>query len=195
MNEIQADLAARAPAAATTPLQSIFQRLLGPEITAPEARVVLAGAIALTGLAGAAGAARASGWGPLQWALALALAFDLGGGAVGNATRSAARWFHRPGRARARAVFYAQHLHPVALPLAFGTPWAQAAALYAGMLGAAAIVELAPRPLARPVAFGAVALAIGIACGHPWPAGLEWFGPVYLLKLVGHAIPPEAGAA
>jgi hypothetical protein len=62
------------------------------------------------------------------------------------------------------------------------------------MLAAAALVELAPRPVARPVAFAALAAGIFLAGGAAWPLGLEWFAPVYLLKLVGaYAVPPERG--
>lgn len=171
MNGLEPGLASGAPPATSSPLVSVFRRVLGPETTALEARVVFAGALAFTGLVAAAVAARAPGWGALQWALAIAIAFDFGGGVIGNATRASARWSHRPGQSRARAIFYAGHVHPVALAWAFETPWAQAAALYGGMLAAAAIVELAPRAVARPVAFGAVALGLVIASAVAWPCG------------------------
>jgi hypothetical protein len=191
MSRLQPALAARAPAA-STPLQSIFLRLLGPDTTAPEARLAFAGALGLTGLAAVAGVMRAPGWSVLQWVLAIGIAFDFGGGVVGNATRSAARWFHRPGQGRSRALFFLGHVHPVALALFFGTPWAQAVALYIGMLAAAALVELSPRAIARPFSFGLVTLGLVLAGWVAWPAGFEWFAPVYLLKLVGgHAVPPD----
>jgi hypothetical protein len=80
------------------------------------------------------------------------------------------------------------------LPLVFSISWTMAVALYAGMLAAAALVELAPRPVAQPVAFAAVAVGLVLACGAGWPIGLEWFAPVYLLKLIGaYAVPPERG--
>jgi hypothetical protein len=68
-------------------------------------------------------------------------------------------------------MFHAMHVHPASLALAFGKPWAQAAALFAGMLAAAAIVELAPRAVARPVAVGAVALGLVVACAVEGPPG------------------------
>jgi hypothetical protein len=140
----------------------------------------------------AAAVARSPGWSALQWVLATGIAFDFGGGVVTNATSAAKRSFHRPGRTRSRALFYAAHVHPLVFPLAFSGSWTVAAALYAGMLAAAALVELAPRAVAQPVAFAAVAAGLFVACGAGWPIGLEWFAPVYLLKLVGaHAVPPE----
>ena len=192
MDGLQPDVAAPAQALASTPPLAFLTKLIGPEATAQEGWAVLAGAAGLTVLAAAAGATRASGWSILQWVLALGLAFDIGGGVVGSWTRSAARWSHRSGQGRARTLFYAGHLHPLALALLFATPWAQAVGLYVGMLLAAAIVEVAPRAVARAVAVGVVALLLGVAGGFGWPAGLEWFVPAYLLKLVGHAVPPEA---
>lgn len=175
-------------------LVSIFRRMSGPDATAQEAAVWLAGTLGLTALAAATAAARSPGWSALQWVLAMGLAFDFAGGVVANATSAAKRSLHRPGRARARALFYAAHLHPLVLPVAFSVPWMAAVALYAGMLVAAALVELAPRAVAQPVAFTAVAAGLFLACGAGWPVGLEWFAPVYLLKLVGaYAVPPERG--
>lgn len=184
---------AQQPAPASR-LVSVFRRLSGPDTTTQEAAVQLAGTLGITAVAAAVAAARSPGWSALQWALAMAIAFDFGGGVVTNATAAAKRSYHRPGRTRSRAIFYAGHLHPLLLPLVFSAPWAAAAALYAGMLAAAALVELAPRAVAQPVALAAVAAGILLASGAAWPAGLEWFAPVYLLKLVGaHAVPPGQG--
>jgi hypothetical protein len=171
----------------------VFRRVSGPETTGAEAAVLLAGAVTFSLAAVALGLARAPGWSALQWVLAAGLAFDFGGGVVTNAMVAAKRWFHRAGRVRARAAFYVLHVQPLVLALFFSTPWAQAAALYAGMLAAAALVELAPRRIAQPVAFGLVALGLVASGVVSWPPGLEWFAPVYLLKLVGaHAVPPPA---
>ncbi len=186
----ESELAAATGAPAAVPVR-VFQRPW-PGTTPQEIVVLLAGALGVTAAAVALAAVRAPGWSALQWASAVAVAFDFGGGLAGNATAAAKRWYHRPGRVRARLLFYALHLHPFLVAWAFAFPWGQAAALYAGMLAAAALVEVAPRPLAQPVALGAVAVAVAAAGAGTWPAGLEWFAPVYLLKLVGaHAVPPQ----
>lgn len=185
------ELAAGADAPAPAPA-AVFRKPW-PGTTRPEIVVLLAGALAITAAVVAVAAVRAPGWSVLQWAIAVAVAFDFGGGVAGNATAAAKRWYHRPGRVRGRLLFYALHLHPFLLAWAFAFPWEQAAALYAGMLLAAALVELAPRAVAQPVALAAVAVGLVAAGAGTWPAGLEWFAPVYLLKLVGaHAVPPQA---
>jgi hypothetical protein len=175
-------------------LVSIFRRMSGPDATAQEAAIWLAGTLGITAVAVAVSVARSPGWSALQWVLAMALAFDFAGGVVANASQAAKRSLHRPGRARSRALFYAAHLQPVLLPLFFPASWAAAISLYAGMLIAAALVELAPRAVAQPVAFAAVAVGLFLVSGAGWPIGLEWFAPVYLLKLVGaYAVPPDRG--
>jgi hypothetical protein len=194
MPTLNPELVAAQQPASPSRLVSIFRRVSGPDGTMQEAAVWLAGTLGITGIAAAVAVARSPGWSALQWVLAMGIAFDFAGGVVANATAAAKRSLHRPGRTRSRALFYAAHVHPLVLPLAFSASWTAAAALYAGMLAAAALVELAPRAVAQPVAFAAVGAGLFLACGAAWPTGLEWFAPVYLLKLVGaHAVPPERG--
>src|SRR5512133_2385118 len=152
------------PAPSPSRLVSIFRRVSGPDATAQEATVWLAGTLGITAVAAAVAVARSPGWSALQWVLAMGIAFDFAGGVVANATSAAKRALHRPGRTRSRVLFYAGHVHPLVLPLAFSASWTAAAALYAGMLAAAALVELAPRAVAQPVAFAAVAVGLFLAC-------------------------------
>jgi hypothetical protein len=174
------------------PLYGIFRNVSGPDTTGPEIAVQVAGIVALTAAAVALAVLRDPRWSALQWVIAVAIAFDFSGGVVTNATTAAKRWFHRPGRGAKRAAFYVAHAHPLLIAWAFSTPWTQAIALYAGMLGAVAVVERVPREIAQPAAFGAVALGLIVAGAGTWPVGLEWFAPVYLLKLVGaHAVPAQ----
>lgn len=177
--------------APSSPVLSVFRRISGPDATAQEAAVWLAGTLGITAVAAAVAVARGPGWSALQWLLALGIAFDFSGGVVANATSAAKRAFHRPGASRSRALFYLLHVHPLVLPLVFATSWTAAFALYAGMLAAAALVELAPRAVAQPVAFATVTAGLFLGGAAQWPTGLEWFAPVYLLKLVGaYAVPP-----
>jgi hypothetical protein len=194
MSTSNPELVAEASSAPSSLLVSIFRRVSGPDGTAQEAVAWLAGTLGITAVAAAVAVARSPGWSALQWVLAMALAFDFAGGVVANATSAAKRALHRPGRTRSRAIFYAGHLQPVLLPLFFSASWTAAVALYAGMLAAAALVELVPRAVAQPVALAAVAVGLSLACGAGWPIGLEWFAPLYLLKLLGaYAVPPERG--
>jgi hypothetical protein len=175
-------------------LVSIFRRVSGPDATREEAVVWLVGTLAITAAAIAVAVARSQGWSVLQWVVAMGIAFDFAGGVVATASSAAKRAYHAPGRTLSRAKFYAVHLHPLVLPLVFPVPWTVAVALYAGMLAAAALVERVPRAVAQPVAFAAVGAGLFLAGGAAWPAGLEWFAPVYLLKLIGaYAVPPGRG--
>jgi hypothetical protein len=175
------------------PLLRLYRHLSGPDTTRAEVAVQVAGTLGITAVALAVALGRSPEWNVLQWALAMGIAFDFAGGVVTNATTAAKRWFHRPGRGRARAAFYVGHVHPLVLPLVFSVGWVPATALYVGMLASVAVVERSPRAIAQPVAFGLVGAGLVLAGAASWPAGLEWFAPVYLLKLVGaHAVPhPE----
>jgi len=191
MSDPNPELAAAQQLESSSRLVSIFRRVSGPDATAQEAQVWLLGTLGITAVAAAVAVARSPGWSALQWVLAMGFAFDFGGGVITSATSAAKRSYHRPGRAGSRARFYAGHVHPLVLPLVFPVSWTAAVALYAGMLAAAALVELAPRAVAMPVAFAAVAVGLFLASGAGWPIGMEWFAPVYLLKLVGaYAVPP-----
>jgi hypothetical protein len=142
-------------------------------------------------------------WSIWQWAVALVLAFDLGGGAVANGLNSCKRFYHTPARegegALVRAVknhwvFTGLHLHAVIVyalwspdHLWVGLAWYVLLLLSVGTVGAA------PLYLARPVAFllvGAVLVAqpdIGPSVPH-----LEWLVPLLFLKIVlGHAVREE----
>ncbi|MFE1594780.1 hypothetical protein [Nocardia sp. NPDC058705] len=90
--------------------------------------------------------------------------FDLFGGAVVNATASAKRWFHRPGRdARHHLAFVAIHVQPFLLALVVpGFGWWTAAAIYGFVLAAAVVVTSAPDALRTPIAFAATVFGVAI---------------------------------
>jgi hypothetical protein len=135
----------------------------------------------------------APGWTALQVAVVALLAADVGGGLVDNATDSARRWWHRPGRrARHHLLFLAAHVHPFVLVLVLGGPgWRTAAGTYAATLVIGAAVLLTPPHLRRPVAFGCYAAAVtALSTLGTAPGGLEWFAPLLLLKLLlAHLLP------
>lgn len=136
-------------------------------------------------------------WNPLQLAVVALFAFDIAGGISVNASPSARRWWHRPGQGRwAPFRFVLAHLHPFVLALLFPTfAWASAALLYGYVVAAALWIVLTPRALQRPLAFVLYALSVLLALYvlHV-PVGLEWFAPLYLLKLLLAHTPldPEA---
>lgn len=171
-----------------------WDRLIGPGATRAENIVIL-----LWGLFCAAAVVACAlwidlGWSALQLAIAALLALDVGGGVPANASSSAKRWYHRPGQGFGEHFgFPVVHVHPFVLALLFpGFGWGVAAAIYVYLLAAAAVVLVAPLYLKRPVAFVlyGVALLAGLyALGVP--PGLEWFVPLFFLKLLVAHLPPE----
>lgn len=136
------------------------------------------------------------GWNGWQVALAVLLAFDLAGGVVTNATSTAKRWYHRAGQGfREHMLFIAVHgIHLVLVAWFFRVgDWVWAGLWYGFLLGASALILVIPLYLHRPMAL--ILFVIGFLLnqylGAPTP-GLEWFIPVFLLKLlVSHLLREE----
>ncbi|MCA9968973.1 MAG: hypothetical protein KC425_02100 [Anaerolineales bacterium] len=136
------------------------------------------------------------GWSGWQQAVAALLAFDLVGGVITNATATAKRWYHRPGQGfAAHFGFVAVHfLHPLLVAWLFrGGDWAYFAASYLYLLLAAAAILALPLYLQRPAALACAVggLALSLYAFTPTP-GLEWFLPVFYLKLLVSHLLKEA---
>ncbi|MFE2294959.1 hypothetical protein [Streptomyces sp. NPDC059452] len=173
-------------------------RLLAPEAERGERIVCYAGALAGAGFAVALALRAPHGpYSGLSLIVIGVVAFDLFGGTVVNATRSAKRRFHRPGRtSRHHFAFVAAHVQPFVLALSVpGFGWLPAGILYVLTLGGAAVILTVPAELRRPVAFAVSALAITAASA--WvavPGALAWLAPVLVIKLLlAHLLPDEAG--
>lgn len=168
--------------------------LIGPHASTAELALSWGAAFAAAFAQAVVGGAL--GWTATQIAVAVAFAFDVGGGVVVNSTRSGSAFWSRPER-RGRAVFYAGHLHPLVVAALWPDyPLRAALGTWAGVMLAAAIVTHTPRGLQRPVAALLTGLGVAAMALAPMPPGLAWLGPLLLLKLiVGHAVPPEARAA
>ena len=172
----------------------MWDRLAGPGATRAENALNLAWTLLFT-----AGVIVYALSGPLEWtALQLMVvtvfALDLAGGASVNASPAARRWWHRAGQgAEEHFSFVALHVHPFILALLFANfSWSGAALIYGYLLVAALAVLAAPRDLQRPVAFIAYALALLLAFYVlSVPAGLEWFAPLYYLKLLVAHLPAD----
>ena len=169
-------------------LAGAWDRFVGPGATRAENWLMVGSAFvgglsvplyaALTGL----------GWSALQLVVAGLLAFDLVGGVVTNATSAAKRWYHRAGQG------FAQHftfiaVHAVQLFLVAwlfrGGDWAFFGALYGYLLAATLIILRTPLYRQRPVALLLYSGAILINSYVFTPtAGLEWFIPIFYLKLL-----------
>ncbi|MFF8831869.1 hypothetical protein [Streptomyces sp. NPDC015131] len=185
---------------ATGPMTAV--RWLDAQLVAPQAdrgERIVCYAGALAGTVFAVTLALHSRYAVLPLTVVAVVAFDLFGGTVVNATRSAKRRFHRPGRtARHHFAFVAVHVQPFALALLVpGFGWAAAGVVYGVTLGGAAVVLAAPPDLRRPVAFAAAALAITAASTMAEiPRELAWFAPVLVIKLLlAHLLPEDEAAS
>lgn len=170
----------------------ITDSLTGPEATPGERALGWLAAL-VAAAAQLIWALRTGEWSAIQTLVAVLLAFDIGGGVVVNATRSAKRWWHRPGRSQRRQfAFFVLHVHPFLIAVLWPDfSWSSAFALYATMLAMALAVLSAPGLLKRPLSFGLGAAGIVLAVTLiEMPPGLAWLPVLYLIKLVmAHAVP------
>lgn len=172
-----------------------WERLIGPDSTPAESR----GAV-MSGLVGAVIAVvlavtRVGDISLLGAAVLGVMALDIVGGVWANATTTTRRWYHRPGIGSASSVRFALlHVHPFLVAWAVpGFDWTIATVLYLGMLVAYLVVEVTPSYLKSPTAaVTALVVFTLVLMLDPDLAGVEWFVPAYLLKLLtGHAVPAE----
>ncbi|MBU0493985.1 MAG: hypothetical protein KKA73_30165 [Chloroflexi bacterium] len=179
-----------------TGLAGAWDRFVGPGAT-PAELWLLFGTAVTAGIAAPLYAIAANlGWDPLQLVVAGLLALDLAGGVVTNATSTAKRWYHREGQGFAQHLgFVAIHAVQILLVawLFRGLDWAFFLAMYGYLLAAAIVVLRVPLYLQRPVAVLLYAGALLLnAYAFPPTPGLEWFAPVFFLKLLVSHLLKEA---
>ena len=135
-------------------------------------------------------------WSLPQYIACFVLAFDTAGGVVTNATSSAKRWYHRAGQGFKQhfgmASLHLIHIVVVSwLYLGLDVAWILTAGGY--LLAAATVILLVPQYLQRPTAL--VSYACGLLISMyllRQPEGLEWFLPLFYLKLfVSHLLKEE----
>jgi hypothetical protein len=167
---------------------SELDKFFGPGTTRAElwlalgAATVAAAALALYALS------NHLNWTGVQFIVAIVLTLDIVGGGVTNATSSAKRWYHRPEQGfRQHMTFVAIHALQLALVVLFFRPgdWVYFIVAYGYLLAASVMVIRTPLYLQRPVAMLALcgSLVINTYILSPTP-GLEWFLPVFYLKLL-----------
>ncbi|MDJ0592272.1 MAG: hypothetical protein QNJ72_20150 [Pleurocapsa sp. MO_226.B13] len=132
-------------------------------------------------------------WTYLQLGLISLLGFDLTGGVLTNATSSAKRWFHREGQTwQHHLTFVSIHiLHIFLVALLFrDSDWSFLAIASSYLIGASILILRTPLYLQRPVAFGLYGLALlGNSYLFAPTVGLEWFLPLFFLKiLISHLL-------
>lgn len=129
-----------------------------------------------------------SKWSLTQYLVCGALAFDIVGGIISNATSSAKRWYHRDGQGfEQHFMMVTRHLVHLMLVswlyLAFDIEWFLVAGGY--LLLAAIVILSVPVYLQRPVsliAYSSVLLLSSSLLAKP--TGLEWFLPLFYLELL-----------
>lgn len=133
------------------------------------------------------------GWSTIQLIIAGVVAFDLLGGVITNATATAKRWYHRPGEGWVQHLLFIS-VHALHLLLIVGLfrhwEWLYFIIFYVYLILSSLIITRIRLYLQRPVAM--LLLVIGILLNvyaFPPSPGLEWFIPVFFLKLlVSHLI-------
>ncbi|MEZ8465381.1 hypothetical protein AB6D04_14065 [Vibrio splendidus] len=173
-----------------------LDKFIGPGATSAEKNLQLY----IPFLAGALIAAYANhaelGWSWGQYLAAVLLTIDMLGGVITNATSSAKRWFHREGEGfEQHMTFIAIHFIQLTvfswLFLDLNLMWVAVTGGY--MMLACALVLKTELYLQRPVALTLYTLSLIISLYVvESPVGLEWFLPVFYLKLlISHILREE----
>ncbi|NGX15586.1 hypothetical protein [Wenzhouxiangella sp. XN24] len=173
----------------------ILDRFAGPGATPAELVLQFLLPLVAAGAAVAHAAFAVGGWSAVQYLLCALLAFDIVGGIITNATSSGKRWYHRAGQSFSRHFgFVMLHLGHLAIVswlfLTLDLLWLVTAGLY--LLIASLTIILVPLYLQRPVALimyaGSILLALYVLASPP---GMEWFLPLFYLKLLVAHLPRE----
>ncbi|MEM8641535.1 MAG: hypothetical protein AAGG51_22370 [Cyanobacteria bacterium P01_G01_bin.54] len=174
-----------------------LDRLIGPGATTAELTLQFVPAVGGAIAAPLYAATLPMEWSPLQLGLISILGFDLVGGVLTNATAATKRWYHRPGQDwQQHLAFVCIHLFHISLvALLFrGVDWFFFAGVSSYLLLAAGLILASPLYLQRPIALGLYGLALmGDRYLFAPTPGLEWFLPLFFLKLlVSHLLKETA---
>ena len=173
-----------------------IEKFCGPGVTRAELWLQF-GLAVLAGVAAAAMPLFRSGldWAWWQMLLAGLIGLDMVGGVLTNSTQSGKRWYHRAGQTRIKHLgFVAIHILQITIVYGCFAPqlWRQGLLLYGVLLVLSAIILWSPADLQRPVALAcyAAGILLFLYVLSPIP-GMEWFVPVFLLKLLVSHLPAE----
>ncbi|MEL6554535.1 MAG: hypothetical protein AAFQ63_13855 [Cyanobacteria bacterium J06621_11] len=193
MTSLKASMTTAARIQALTPVPrkgilGALDRFIGPGATRAEIALQLVPSLLAAIAAPAYALSFPIAWTPWQLGLLALFGFDLVGGVLTNATNTAKRWYHRLGQGwRQHLSFVAIHLfHIGAVALVFrGGDWAFFGGASTYLLVAAGLILSVPLYLQRPVALGLYGLSLmgSFYLLTPTP-GLEWFLPLFFLKLL-----------
>ena len=169
-------------------LLGVLDRIVGPGATRSEWTLNVVPALIAAALAPTYAYFMDVNWSTFAYVVAALLALDMVGGVVTTATATGRRWYHRSSLGTgAQMGFIGLHLVHLVLVSWLFLGWDPFWVLAAGgwLLFAALGVLTAPADLRRPLAMLSYAIALMLALFVlPQPEGLEWFLPLYYLKLL-----------
>ncbi|MGK7922568.1 MAG: hypothetical protein AB4080_21435 [Trichodesmium sp.] len=136
------------------------------------------------------------GWSLTQYLVCFVIGFDILGGIITNSTSSGKRWYHRAGQGFTEHMsFILLHFVQITtiawLYMDFDLLWAFTVGGY--LVVACTVILIMPLYIQRPVAVTLYSLAIVLSIYLlETPVGLEWFLPLFYLKLlVSHILREE----
>lgn len=129
----------------------------------------------------------------LQIVLAGLLGFDIAGGIVTNSTSSAKRWYHRSGQGFWQHMgFISLHLvHLSIVVFTFGTGYFWLLMHGLVLILSSTAILLSAIYLQRTISLSVYSLALIISMMFGSVPGLEWFLPLFYLKLLVAHLPVE----
>ncbi|SMO84052.1 hypothetical protein [Melghirimyces algeriensis] len=125
-------------------------------------------------------------WSWVQLLIVILIFVDITGGVSVNASNSAKAWWHRPSQTKKDHIYFVLiHIQPFILALLFTEiTWIQATVAYLFLLLASLIILSVPLFIQRLVAFIFYTLSLALIQYYlNTPPGLEWFYPLFYLKL------------
>jgi hypothetical protein len=176
-------------------IKGMLDRFIGPGATTAELWLQFTPPVIAAVAAPAYAVMCNCGWTVLQLVASGLIALDVIGGIITNATSSAKRWYHRDGQGIPQHLtfigFHLVHIFIVSW-LFRGLDWTFFIVFSSCLIVASLIILSVPRYLQRPVSLFlyAIVLLVNIYGITPTP-GLEWFAPLFFLKLLVSHLPTE----
>ncbi len=176
-------------------LKGAWDKFVGPAQTTSEFWLGVIPSIIAAIAAPAYALCKGLDWSIWQLLIVALFAFDLTGGVIVNASSSAKCWYHRPGQGFKQLFgFTSMHIHPLIIAwLWLDGDWGYFVIAYGFLLFATVLILQTPLYLQRPLALTLYLIGLILAWYFLPPIkGLEWFLPVFYLKLLVSHLLKEA---